>query len=68
MVVGIMPHARSGAVGWPPYLIAGRHLTRGHYEAVADIATHLKLGDIIKIRRNHYTVVGLTLHQLHQVF
>lgn len=60
MVVGIMPHARSGAVGWPPYLIAGRHLTRGHYEAVADIATHLKLGDIIKIRRNHYTVVGLT--------
>ena len=41
-------------------LIAGRHITRSHYEAVADIATHFKLGDVIKIRRNQYTVVGLT--------
>ncbi len=46
--------------GWPPYLIAGRQITRGHYEAVVDIATGFELGDIIKIRRNHYNVVGLT--------
>ena len=49
-----------GTPGWPPYLVAGRQITRGHYEAVADIATHFKLGDNLQIRRNHYTVVGLT--------
>ncbi len=49
-----------GKPGWPPYLVAGRHITRSHYEAVADIATGFALGDRIQIRRNRYTVVGLT--------
>ncbi len=49
-----------GTPGWPLYLIAGRQIVRGHYEAVADIVTGFKLGDRIRIRRNHYTVVGLT--------
>lgn len=35
-------------------------MTRGHYEAVVDITSGLKLGDRIKIRRNYFTVVGLT--------
>jgi putative ABC transport system permease protein len=59
MVVGITAGA-PGDPGWPPFLVAGRQITRGHYEAVADIATGFKLGDVIKIRRNHFTVVGLT--------
>jgi len=59
MVVGITT-GDSGAPGWPPYLVAGRQITRGHYEAVADIATGFKLGDVLRIRRNRYTVVGLT--------
>ncbi|HEX2531121.1 MAG TPA: ABC transporter permease [Burkholderiaceae bacterium] len=59
MVVGIMA-GEPGTPGWPPYLVAGRQITRGHYEAVADIATGFKLGDRLTIRRNHYTVVGLT--------
>jgi len=59
MVVGIMA-GEAGDPGWPPYLVAGRQVTRGHYEAVADLATGFKLGDELKIRRNHYTVVGLT--------
>jgi putative ABC transport system permease protein len=59
MVVGIMPGA-VGAPGWPPYLVAGRQITRGHYEAVADIATGARLGEHLIIRRNHYAVVGLT--------
>ncbi|MDD4967648.1 ABC transporter permease [Halothiobacillus sp.] len=59
MVVGIMA-GEPGLPGWPPYLVAGRQITRGHYEAVADIATGFKLGDTLTIRRNHYTVVGLT--------
>ncbi|MCC7083174.1 MAG: ABC transporter permease [Burkholderiales bacterium] len=60
MVVGIAPGKAGTTPGWPPYLVAGRQITRGHYEAVADIATGFKLGDRIAIRRNHYTVVGLT--------
>ena len=59
MVVGIAA-GEPGKSGWPPQLVAGRQITRGHYEAVADIATGFRLGDDVKIRRNHYTVVGLT--------
>jgi putative ABC transport system permease protein len=59
MVVGIAPGG-SGTPGWPPYLVAGRQLTRSHYEAVADIASGMALGERIQIRRNVYTVVGLT--------
>jgi putative ABC transport system permease protein len=59
MVVGIMP-GLPGQPGQPGYLIAGRHITRSHYEAVADVATGFKPGDRIQIRRNYYTVVGLT--------
>ncbi len=59
MVVGIVAGVL-GKPGWPPYLVVGRQITRSHYEAVADIATGFKLGDRIQVRRNHYTVVGLT--------
>ena len=58
-VVGVAPGTPGGA-GWPPWLVAGRHITRGHYEAVADVATGFALGDALFIRRNRYTVVGLT--------
>lgn len=56
MVVGIVPDGP----GVPGYLMAGRQISRSHYEAVADIATGFKLGQVIRIRRNNYTVVGLT--------
>jgi putative ABC transport system permease protein len=56
MVVGIEP----GMPGAPGYLVAGRHLTRSHYEAVADVKTGFRLGETVRIRRHHYTVVGLT--------
>jgi len=59
MVVGVEP-GRVGEPGQPGYLVAGRQITRGHYEAVADIASGFKLGDDVQIRRSHYTVVGLT--------
>jgi putative ABC transport system permease protein len=56
MVVGMEP----GMPGAPGYLLAGRHITRNHYEAVADVKTGLALGDTVRIRRHDYTVVGLT--------
>lgn len=60
MVVGIAAGEPGITPGWPPYLVAGRQITRGHYEAVADMASGFTLGEKITIRRNHYTVVGLT--------
>ena len=59
MVVGVVPGG-PGEPGQPGYLVAGRQITRGHYEAVADVATGFKLSDRIQIRRNQYTIVGLT--------
>lgn len=59
MVVGIAP-GTANTPGWPPFLVAGRQVTRSHYEAVADLATGFRLGDRITIRRNQYSVVGLT--------
>ena len=56
MVVGFEPDQP----GEPGYLIAGRHITRNHYEAVADVKTGFQVGDRIKIRRHEYSVVGLT--------
>ncbi len=60
MVVGIVPGDAWGTPGWPSHLVSGRQITRGHYEAVADLAAGFRLGDRIRIRRNLYTVVGLT--------
>ncbi len=56
MVVGFEP----GQPGEPGYLVAGRHITRSHYEAVVDVKTGFQLGDTIRIRRHDYRVVGLT--------
>ena len=56
MVVGFEP----GQPGEPGYLVAGRHITRSHYEAVADVRTGFKLGDSLRIRRHDCQVVGLT--------
>ncbi len=56
MVVGIDP----GMPGSPTHLVAGRPLTRGHYEAIADVKTGFDLCDRIRIRRHDYEVVGLT--------
>lgn len=56
MVVGF----EAGQPGEPGYLVAGRQITRSHYEAVVDVRTGFQLGDRIRIRRHDYTVVGLT--------
>lgn len=59
MVTGIVG-GTANSPGWPPRLIAGRQITRGHYEAVADISAGFRLGEQIRIRRNRFTIVGLT--------
>jgi len=59
MVVGF-EIGQPGFPGAPGYLVAGRHITRSHYEAVADVKTGFAQGQRIRIRRHDYTVVGLT--------
>ena len=56
MVVGF----EAAQPGEPEYLVAGRQITRNHYEAVADVKTGFHVGDVIRIRRHDFTVVGLT--------
>ncbi len=59
MVVGVVPGI-SLEPGQPGSLVAGRRITRGHYEALADIAAGFRVGERIRIRKNEYVVVGLT--------
>jgi putative ABC transport system permease protein len=59
MVVGVVPGG-PGEPGQPGYLIAGRHITASHYEAVADVKAGFALGDIITIRRNRFRIVGVS--------
>ena len=56
MIAGFEP----GRLGEPRHLVAGRPVSRSHYEAVADVKSGFQLGEVIRIRRHDYTVVGLT--------
>ncbi len=56
MVAGYEP----GQPGEPNPLVAGRPVTRSHYEAIADVKTGFRVGDTLRIRRHDYAVVGLT--------
>ncbi len=56
MVAGFEP----GQPGEPNPLVAGRPVTRSHYEAIADVKTGFRVGDTLRIRRHDYAVVGLT--------
>ncbi|HHH13098.1 MAG TPA: ABC transporter permease [Thiolapillus brandeum] len=55
MLAGYEP----GRPGGPGRLVAGRPITRNHYELVADLRTGFRIGDVVPIRRHDYTVVGL---------
>lgn len=55
-VVGYEP----GRPGGPVSLVAGRGITKSHYELIADRQTGLVPGDTIELGRRIYTTVGLT--------
>ena len=55
-VVGFEP----GRPGGPVNLVAGRDITRSHYELIADRQTGFAIGDTIRLGRYVYAVVGLT--------
>lgn len=53
-----------GRPGGPLQLVAGRAITRSHYEMIADRRAGLALGDRVSLGRNTFTVVGLTENQV----
>jgi len=53
-----------GLPGEPPPLVAGRPITRGHYELIADRNARIGLGAAIRLGREVFTVVGLTAGQV----
>ena len=55
-VIGFEP----GRPGGPQRIAEGRGFGTSHFELIADRKTGLVIGDRIQIRRNQYTVVGLT--------
>jgi len=56
-VVGFEP----GRPGGPVQLVAGRGISRSHFELIADRQTGLALGDAIRLGRDDFIVVGITL-------
>src|SRR5579864_4307060 len=49
-----------GRIGGPPVIVAGRTITKKHYEIVADRKSGYAVGDTIHLGLEDYTVVGLT--------
>ena len=49
-----------GRLGEPTRISAGRPITRGHYEMIADRRTGLEPGERVRLGRHDFTVVGLT--------
>ena len=49
-----------GRPGEPTRISAGRPITRGHYEMIADRRTGLEPGERVRLGRHDFTVVGLT--------
>lgn len=55
-VVGYEP----GRPGGPDGVVAGRMISRSHFELIADRRTGLALGDRLPLGRDTFTVIGLT--------
>ena len=49
-----------GGIGGPPIIVAGRTITKKHYEMVADRKSGYAVGDTIHLGLEDYTVVGLS--------
>ncbi len=55
-VVGYEP----GRMGGPVKISEGRGIARSHYEMIADVRTHLSIGDRVTLGNDVFSVVGLT--------
>lgn len=53
-----------GRPGAPISLVSGRSIARAHFELVADASTGLALGEVLRLGRDDFRVVGLTRGQV----
>jgi len=51
---------RNLGLGGPPNIVQGRPVIKRHYEMVAGVKSGLRLGDVMRLGQDDYTVVGLT--------
>lgn len=49
-----------GRIGGSPRIVEGHPITQSRYQAVADVAAGLVVGEQIRLGRNTFTIVGLT--------
>jgi putative ABC transport system permease protein len=47
-------------LGGPPDIVAGTPIRKRHYETVASVKSGLKIGEVLSLGQDDYTVVGLT--------
>jgi len=47
-------------LGGPSDIVAGRPMLKRHYETVASVKSGLKIGEVLSLGQDDYTVVGLT--------
>lgn len=59
-VVGYEP----GRPGGPRNLVAGRYLTRSHFELIVDARSGFLLGDRVRLGRDEFIVIGMTQGQV----
>jgi putative ABC transport system permease protein len=59
-IVGYEP----GRLGGPKGIVRGRHISRSHFEMVADRRTGLSPGERVRLGRHTFTVVGITSDQV----
>jgi putative ABC transport system permease protein len=57
---GIIGYDAPSGLGGPQSLLAGRNISRAHYELVAHPKLGVRLGDQVALGLHTYTVVGLT--------
>ena len=57
---------RWDSIGGPSQVIAGKPISRKHYELVADKKLGLKIGDVLHLGLHDYTIVGLTENMVSQ--
>jgi putative ABC transport system permease protein len=57
---------RWDSIGGPSQVIAGKPISRKHYELVADKKLGLRIGDVLHLGLHDYTIVGLTENMVSQ--
>jgi len=56
----VIGYDKNLGLGGPPDIIAGTPVRKRHFETVASVKSGLKIGEVLSLGQDDYTVVGLT--------